>query len=213
MTAPNPPAIDPGLVARVQNILMRPKLEWPVIDAEYATTRSLFARYAMLLAAIGPVASLIGGQLFPIHIFGSVMRTPVVGGLLGAIVTWGLSLLSVFVLGLIIDALAPTFNGTKDKVQAMKVAVYSMTAAWVASIFNLFPALAWLGGLLGLYGFYLLYLGLPTVMKAPQDKALGYTAVVVVSAIVLWMVVGAIAAGVVASFVVGTVGLGALALS
>jgi hypothetical protein len=141
------------------------------------------------------------------------MRTPMVGGLLGAIVTWGLSLLSVFVLGLIIDALAPTFNGTRDKVQAMKVAVYSMTAAWVASIFNLFPALAWLGGLLGLYGFYLLYLGLPTVMKAPQDKALGYTAVVVVSAIVLWMVVGAIAAGVVASFVVGTVGLGALALS
>lgn len=59
----------------------------------------------------------------------------------------------------------------------------------------------------------MLYLGLPTVMKAPQDKALGYTAVVVVSAIVLWMVVGAIAAGVVASFVVGTVGLGALALS
>ena len=213
MTAPNPPAIDPGLVARVQNILMRPKLEWPVIAAEYATPRSLFARYAMLLAAIGPVAGLIGGQLFPIHMFGSVMRTPAVGGLLGAIVAWGLSLLSVFVLSLIIDALAPTFNGTKDKVQAMKVAVYSMTAAWVASIFNLFPALAWLGGLLGLYGFYLLYLGLPVVMKAPQDKALGYTAVVVVSAIVLWMVVGAIAAGVVASFVVGTVGLGALALS
>ncbi|WP_313002998.1 YIP1 family protein [Brevundimonas sp.] len=213
MTAPNPPAIDPGLVARVQNILMRPRLEWPVIEAEYATTRSLFARYAMLLAAIGPVAGLIGGQLFPISIFGSVMRTPMVGGLLGAIITWGLSLLSVFVLGLIIDALAPSFNGTKDKVQAMKVAVYSMTAAWVASIFNLFPALAWLGGLLGLYGFYLLYLGLPVLMKTSPDKALGYTIVVVVAAIVLWMVVSAIAAGVVASFVVGTIGLGALALS
>lgn len=212
MTAPNPPAIDPGLVARVQNILMRPKLEWPVIEAEYATTRSLFARYAMILAAIGPVASLIGGQLFPISIFGSVMRTPMVGGLLGAIVTWGLSLVSVFVLGLIIDALAPTFNGTKDKVQSMKVAVYSMTAAWTASIFNLFPALAWLGGLLGLYGFYLLYLGLPTVMKAPQDKALAYTAVVVISAIVLWMVVGMVATGVTLSFAAGAVGLGALAL-
>lgn len=117
------------------------------------------------------------------------------------------------VLSLIIDALAPTFNGTKDKVQSMKVAVYSMTAAWVASIFNLFPALAWLGGLLGLYGFYLLYLGLPTLMKTPQDKALGYTVVVVISAIVLAMVASAIAAGVVASFVVGTIGLGALALS
>ena len=213
MTAENSPAINPGLVARVKNILLQPKLEWPVIDAEAATTRSLFARYAMILAAIGPLAGLIGGQLFPIHIFGTVMRTPLVGGLLGAIITWGLSLLSVFVLALIIDALAPTFNGTKDQLKAMKVAVYSSTAAWVGGVFSLFPVLAWVGGLIGLYGLYLLYLGLPSLMKAPQDKALGYTVVVILAAIVLWVVVSMIAASVVAMFVAGAVGAASLAVS
>jgi hypothetical protein len=47
-----------------------------------------------------------------------------------------------------------------------------------------------------LYAIYLLYLGLIAVMKAPQDKALGYTAVVVVVAIVvsvvLSMIIGAV---------------------
>ena len=205
MTLENPPAVDPSLVSRAKYILTRPKFEWPVIDAESASIKGLFTNYAVILAAIPAVATIVGQIAFG--------HRGLVGPLLGGALSYVLSLVSVYVLGLIIDALAPTFNGTKDKVQSMKVAVYSMTAAWTASIFNLFPALAWLGGLLGLYGFYLLYLGLPTVMKAPQDKALGYTVVVVLAAIVLAMVVSAIAAGVVASFVVGTVGLGALALS
>ena len=38
-----------------------------------------------------------------------------------------------------------------------------------------------------------MYLGLPTLMKAPQEKALSYTAVVIVAAIVLFMVVGLVA--------------------
>jgi hypothetical protein len=33
---------------------------------------------------------------------------------------------------------------------------------------------------LGLYSLYLLYSGLPVLMKVPQDKAAGYTLVVVI---------------------------------
>ncbi len=106
-----------------------------------------------------------------------------------------LGLAGVFLLGLVIEALAPTFGGTKDRLQAMKVAVYSSTAAWVAGIFGIFPPLAILS-LVGLYGLYLLYLGLPKLMKAPQEKALAYTAVSVVAYIVIFIVVGAIASAV-----------------
>ena len=44
--------------------------------------------------------------------------------------------------------------------------------------------------MLGLYALYLLYLGLPKLMKSPEDKAIGYTAVVVICAIVLSIVIG-----------------------
>jgi hypothetical protein len=103
------------------------------------------------------------------------------------------SLAGVFILTLVIDALAPSFGGQKNQTQALKVAVYSSTAMWVAGVFNVFPSLSVLG-ILGLYSLYLLFLGLPVLMKAPQDKALGYTIVVVLGALVIYIVVGALAA-------------------
>ena len=51
-----------------------------------------------------------------------------------------------------------------------------MTAAWLAGVFVILPALSILS-ILGLYSFYLYYLGLPKLMKAPADKALVYTIV------------------------------------
>lgn len=199
MTIENPPVVDPSLVARVKYILTRPKFEWPVIDAESATIKGLFTRYAMVLAAIPAVASLIGQVVF--------LRFSPVGALMGAALTYVLSLVSVYVLGLIIDALAPTFGGTKNPVKAMQVAVYSMTAAWVAGVLNIIPTLGWLSGLLGLYGFYLLYLGLPVLMKTTADKSLGYAIVVVVAAIILWAIVASVIGAIILS--VGLAGAGA----
>jgi hypothetical protein len=73
---------------------------------------------------------------------------------------------------------------------AMKLAVYSMTPAWVAGIFHIIPALGVLAVLGSLYGIYVLYLGfnLP-IMGTPKEKATGYLVVSVVVMIVLMVVV------------------------
>lgn len=185
-----------ALIARVKNILFKPAAEWPVIDAEPATTKGLFIGYACILAAIPAAATLIGGQVFGHGVLGVTYRPPLVGAIATTVVSYVLSLIMVYVMALIIDALAPSFDGTKDKVKALKVAVYASTASWVAGVFMLIPALGILSLLGGLYGLYLLYLGLPVLMKAPQTKALGYTAVTVIVAIILTFVVGAVAAAV-----------------
>ncbi|MGX8271977.1 Yip1 family protein [Brevundimonas diminuta] len=205
MTLENPPAVDPSLVSRVKYILTRPKFEWPVIDAESASIKGLFTSYAVVLAAIPAVATIVGQIAFG--------HRGLVGPVLAGALSYVLSLLSVYILGMIIDALAPTFGGTKNPVKAMQVAVYSMTAAWVAGVLNVLPTLGWLAGLLGLYGFYLMYLGLPTLMKTAADKALGYTIVVVVAAIILNVIVFAIVGAVIASFVIVGAGATAFALS
>jgi hypothetical protein len=59
-------------------------------------------------------------------------------------------------------------------------------------VFALVPGLRLLQ-ILGLYSLYLLYLGLPTLMKAPRGKAVEYTVVVVLAAVVLFMLIGVIA--------------------
>ena len=188
MAAAEQGPVAEGLFSRVKNILLSPNTEWARIDLEPASVKGLFVGYACILAAIGPLASLIGGQLFGLHILLVSYHPSLLGAIARAVVSYLLSLGSVFVLGLIIDGLAPTFGGAKKQVQAMKVAVYSSTASWVAGIFGLVPALAILS-LVGLYSLYLLYLGLPKLMKTPQDKALGYTALVVVAYIVIFLVV------------------------
>jgi hypothetical protein len=180
-----------SLVGRVRGILLAPRKEWPVIEAESATTSSIFSGYVIPLAAIPAVAGFVGTSLVGVHALGVSVKVPISTGITGAVVRYILSLVVVYVLGLIIDALAPTFGGTKSSIQALKVAAYSSTASWVAGIFMLVPALAVLG-LLGLYSLYLLFLGLPVLMKAPQEKAAGYTVVVVVCAVVLFIVAGVI---------------------
>jgi hypothetical protein len=106
------------------------------------------------------------------------------------------ALVGVYVLALIIDALAPSFGGQKDQLRALKVAAYSATASWVVGVVGLVPALGILG-LLGLYSLYLLYLGLPVLMKAPAERATGYTIVVIVAAIVVFVVIGVVTGSVI----------------
>lgn len=182
-----------NLVDRAKRILMSPRTEWEVIDTEPTTAAQLFTGYAMPLAAIGPIAQLIGYSVFGITVpFAGTYRVPIGSAITSALVMYVLALAGTYVLGLIIDALAPTFNGQRSQIQALKVAVYSSTASWVAGIFHLIPGLRWLT-ILGLYSLYLLYLGLPVLMKSPRDKAAAYTAVIVVAAIVLFMLTGFLA--------------------
>ena len=188
-----PPSPASGIIERAKNIILKPKETWVAIDSEPATTQSIYMPYVLVLAAIGPIAQFIGGQVFGYGAFGISFHPPIGTALVSAILSYGLALATTFVLALVIDGLAPNFGGQKNQVQALKVAAYSATAGWLAGIFGLIPALAILG-LLGLYSLYLLYLGLPILMKVPQDKALGYTVVVIIVAIVLFLIVGAIVA-------------------
>ena len=65
------------------------------------------------------------------------------------------------------------------------------TAAWIAGVFELIPAFGWLAGIVGgLYSLYLLYLGLPKLMKVSGDKALLFTAAAAICALIAGFLVG-----------------------
>jgi hypothetical protein len=70
-------------------------------------------------------------------------------GLVQMIVSFVLSLVMVFLLALIVDALAPTFGGTKSQINALKLVAYSATAGWVASIATVIPVLGWIVAIIG----------------------------------------------------------------
>lgn len=181
------------LVARVKAILLTPRTEWPVIAGEPTTAQDIYLRYVAPLVGIGVIAAFIGQVVVgvPLPLLGTV-RLGLGSALGAAIVHFVLTFVAVFVVSLIVDALAPTFGGEKDALRALKVTAYSFTPGWVAAILTIIPALGFLAGLIGLYGLYLMYVGLPVLMRAPTDKALGYTVVVVLCAIVVSFVVSAL---------------------
>ncbi|CAN7547713.1 YIP1 family protein [Acidovorax sp. LjRoot129] len=181
-----------NLIERAKAILLQPKETWVAIESEATDAATLFTRYAMVLAAIPAVCGFIGMSLIGFGGFGVTIRVPLVAGLVNMVVSYVLSLVGIFVLGLIIDALAPTFGGQKNPIQALKVAVYASTAALLGGVFSLLPALAVLGLVAALYSIYLLYTGLPVLMKNLPEKSGVYTAVVIVAAIVVGVIIGAV---------------------
>ena len=185
------------LIGRVKAILMTPKTEWPVIAAEPASVPDLYKNYIAILAAIPAVAGFIKGSLIGYGMFGIHYRTPIGTGIASAIVGYVLSLALVYVMALIVDALAPSFGGQKSTLQALKTVGYAYTASWIAGIGLILPGVGWLIAIAGgIYSIYLLYLGLPQTMKAPTEKAAGYTAVSIIIAIVLGWILMLIVAGI-----------------
>lgn len=165
-----------SMIDRVKNILLSPKTEWPTIAGESTTTQALYTGYIMILAAIGPVAMLLR--------WGSVT---------GAITTYVLTLIMAYLVALVADVLAPTFGGEKNILQSLKLVAYSCTAVWLAGIFQILGLLGGLVGLIALiYSLYTFYLGVTVMKKVPAEKAVGYTVVVVIGAIVLGVLLGSL---------------------
>ncbi|HET8880773.1 MAG TPA: Yip1 family protein [Solimonas sp.] len=184
-------------MSHVQNLLhllIAPRRAWPRIARDEHTTRELYARQVLPLAAIGPLCSFVGLALIGIDLpLAGHYRVPLLSGIAHALVSYGLTLLGVFALAKLIDALATHFSAQPDDAQALKLAVYAATPAWLGGLFRLFPALSLLAVAAGLYSLYLLYLGLPPLMQVPPAQAGRYAATVIGAALAIALLIGAVA--------------------
>ncbi len=182
------PAARTALIERAKAILLKPKEEWSKIAGEPTSVGDVLKSYALPLMAIGPIAFFIGSQIFGINLIFVTFRPSLMAGITTAIASFVMAIISLGVITLAAEYLAPQFGGEANRSQAFKLVAYSMTAGWIAGILNLVPALGIIGILAGIYSLYLFYLGITSMMKVPADKAPVYMAVVVVCAIVLMFV-------------------------
>jgi hypothetical protein len=170
---------------RARAILADPVGEWAAIESEPGDPAYVLSRYVTVLALIPAVFSFIGACLVGVVVPNAgLVRTPLVNGLFGAILGYVLSCAIVLILGVLINLVAPLFGGRRDFDSAFKLALYSFTPAWLAGIFLVLPGLQFLT-LTGLYGAYILWLGLPRLIKSPAQKSLGFATLIVVCAFAL----------------------------
>lgn len=203
-----PPVGGGGMIGRIQRLILKPKDEWPAIDAEPMTVQGILTSWVAPLAAIGPIASIIQQQVFPMRFFGVAYRPPIIGSVVSAVLMWVLVIGMVYVWSLIIDALAPSFGGTKNPVSALKVAAFSATAGWICGILGILPFLGLLAIIGAIYNIYLLWIGGPMLMKVPQDKAPGFVIVSIIVGIVANIIAGYIALAIAGAMFAMTPGVG-----
>lgn len=186
---PPPPAASSNFFTRLIGILTSPAAEWRKIDGESTTLVTLLITYAVILAAILPIALILGTLIQgETSGFGTLI--------LIALVYYAFEIGVTVALAFIIDALAPTFGGTKNLTQAAKLAVYASTPLYLLGILGIFiisflgyGGLAYVWVLAGVaWGGFLLFLGLPILMKVPADKVPGYVGVTVGAWAVLWVI-------------------------
>ncbi len=172
------------IVNRARAIIVNPAPTWSIIEQEVTDWQKLYVPYMVLLAAIPAVAGFIGWSVFGFGGFGMSIRIPVLTGLGMMISQYVMTLVMVFVWGWLISLLAATFGGQANVMNGVKLTIYASTPAMVAGIFAAFPGLSMLAMVGGLYSLYLIYLGLPVLMKNPPEKTLPYIAVAAVVGIV-----------------------------
>ena len=182
---------DFGLAARIKNIVFTPRSEWRVIAAEPTSISRLYSGYVMPMAAFAALMSFIRMSVVGVDVpSGGTIRAPFATGVFTSLLTFLLSLVGLYLVGLVINALASAFGGRPDQRQALKTAAYALTPAWLGTALSLLP----MGNLLqfsaGLYGVYVLYIGLPIMMQAKEDGAGGYASSVVACALGVGVLLG-----------------------
>jgi hypothetical protein len=161
------------------------------------------------LAAIGPIVSILWGLLIAsmpfMHLLGGLVRMSATAIVIRGVLSYFEGLITVFAIGYVVDALAPSFDARKDPIQAMKLTVYACTGGWIGGLFLLIPLLGWIAAIgLALYSLYLFWLGLPKLMGVPEEKKAGYAIVVLLAAIVVGVVIGLVFMAIRGMFFVGS---------
>ena len=188
-----PPPLPPqrkgiNVVDRAKNILITPKPEWSVIEKEQYSNSIILTSYVLPMLLIGAVATFIGQGLIGVNTgFGSTAN--ITGGLVGMLMFIAFSVVLVLGVAAAIDVLGPSFGSEKNWARSFQLAVYSLTAAYVGSLFFIFPALWILVLICALYSLYPLYTGLPILKKTPVDKQIAYFAIILIVTVLLFILI------------------------
>ncbi len=174
------------ILSRAWGLLREPNKEWEQIKAEQTTIPNILIGYVAPLAALPSISTLIGG-----YVIGAA--TPIGTAIVSAVVSWIVGVAMVYLLGLIIAAVADNFDSDRDELAAQKIAAYSITPFFLSTLLLIYPPLLWVPILALGAMVYLVYCGLPILMNTPKDRATAYAGTVTIAALVTFIVQMAVA--------------------
>ena len=155
--------------------MLAPRPEWQAIGGEFAKAPVIYRDYVIPLSVIPPAAYILGAVLFQEQgtLFGAI-ETTIGAAVQDGVIRYLFGLGFVFLLAIALDMLTPVFFGHSNRVQALKVAAYSSTPAWLFGVFAIVPRLGRFSIVGTVWSLYLVYLGAPPLMKVSAERATAF---------------------------------------
>ncbi|MAM89376.1 Yip1 family protein [Allohahella sp. A8] len=180
-------------------LFTHPDKEWALIRAKTETPGRLYFQHTLLLALIPAVAAYIGVTQTGWTIgSASAVRLTTASGLSLCVLFYFAMLSGVYILGRFIDFMAVTYGVDQEAHRGVELAAYAATPMFLAGAVAVYPNV-WIVMTVGLlavaYSVYLLYEGLPILMKIPPERGFMFASSILTVGLV--MLVALIAASVV----------------
>lgn len=178
------------ILSRAWGLLTAPNAEWDQVRQEDTSVPSLMFGYVAPVAAVPTFVGMLGQLIFGTATpGGAVVRPEVVPALANAVVTCLSVIALVYLVGLLINVIAEQFDGDRHELNALKVAAYTPTPVLVTGLFSIYPPLWWVG-ILGIgASAFLLFKGLPALMRCPEERALAYATTVMIVALIALLLI------------------------
>jgi hypothetical protein len=192
-------------------LLAHPDQEWEAIRNESESVTRLYTGHIFLLALIPAVAGFYGTSQVGWQIGdGQVTRLSIASALQLSALFYVAMLAGIFVLGKFIDFFAATYDAVERTPRGVALAAYTATPIFLIGVIAAYPNI-WVNMLAGLaaaaYAVYLLYEGLPILMKIPEERGFMFASAVLTVGLVMFVALMAM------SVVIWSIGVGPVYVS
>lgn len=179
-------------------LLTHPDKEWESIRAESESVSKLYVGHILLLALIPAAAAFYGTTQVGWQIGnGQVIKLTTASALQLCLLAYAAMLAGVYILGKFIDFFAATYQVQDTTPRGVTLAAYTATPFFLLGVVAIYPNI-WVNMTVGLiaiaYAVYLLYEGLPILMKIPEDRGFMFASSVLTVGLVMLVALLAISA-------------------
>jgi hypothetical protein len=191
------------IINHIGGILKNPVAHFEVVSLEERSVSDLFLGYILILAAIPPLAGLIGTTQFGWSFAaGATVKLTFASALKISIAYYLAILVAIYTLAKLIQWMSRTYGGGQPLERCLALTSYAATPMFLIGVLQIYPVM-WLNYIAGLpvlaYTVYRLYIGTPIMMRTPREQgflfssailAVGMVALIgrLASTVMLWSV-------------------------
>ncbi|WP_415886768.1 Yip1 family protein [Neptuniibacter sp. QD37_6] len=162
-------------IQHMMGIMYHPKEEWGQIRKEHYSASHIYMQQISILAAIPAISMFIGTTQVGWSIAGSeYVKLDAMSALPAAIAFYFAMWVGVGFITWAIHWMEKNYGGNVSFDDCLSLATYTATPMFLAGLSALYPLL-WFNVTVGLfavcYTVYLLYIGVPVIMKIPEERA------------------------------------------